>query len=268
MEQIGKTATESPSVVEVARLVSSLDLAAKVDLLTGCGYWTTNMEPTIGLRSIVLSDGPVGVRGQRWDDHGSATLPSPTAWAATWDEPLERWTDRDRATAIPLRRLLHDPAAGRGALPVHQRDTVTEVHTGPSQTGQLASAHADEDRKHPRRPQPMASVVTQKDRRLRRCPHALAAHDLPFQEARLSHALDRDPDLTDRQTGLRPGPVGRHRGRPENSRLRRLADLHPGPHRRPGRPQHRHRRGGPHILAYYGLRDGHIRALHPTKTAT
>jgi beta-glucosidase len=80
---------EGPRGVDaVERMVSSLDIVDQVDLLTGGGYWTTRPEPAIGLRSLVLSDGPVGVRGQRWDEHASVTLPSPTGWAATWDENL------------------------------------------------------------------------------------------------------------------------------------------------------------------------------------
>ncbi|HEX2103711.1 MAG TPA: glycoside hydrolase family 3 C-terminal domain-containing protein [Solirubrobacteraceae bacterium] len=38
---------------------------------------------------MVLSDGPAGVRGETWDERStSASLPSPTALAATWDEAL------------------------------------------------------------------------------------------------------------------------------------------------------------------------------------
>jgi len=38
---------------------------------------------------MVLSDGPAGVRGETWDERlTSASLPSPTALAATWDERL------------------------------------------------------------------------------------------------------------------------------------------------------------------------------------
>ena len=43
----------------------------------------------MGLRRLVLSDGPAGVRGERWDERDpSANVPSPTALAATWDEEL------------------------------------------------------------------------------------------------------------------------------------------------------------------------------------
>jgi len=70
-------------------LVARLDLERKVRLLTGASAWTTHDEPAVGLRAMVLSDGPAGVRGQVEDERStSANLPSPTALAATWDESL------------------------------------------------------------------------------------------------------------------------------------------------------------------------------------
>ena len=70
-------------------LVARLDLERKVRLLTGASAWTTHGEPAVGLRAMVLSDGPAGVRGQVDDERStSANLPSPTALAATWDESL------------------------------------------------------------------------------------------------------------------------------------------------------------------------------------
>ncbi|MCE6996623.1 glycoside hydrolase family 3 C-terminal domain-containing protein [Saccharothrix sp. S26] len=63
----------------------------KVRLLTGATGWRTHDEPDVGLRSIVVSDGPIGVRGQGWDERStSLALPSPTALAATWDVDLVR----------------------------------------------------------------------------------------------------------------------------------------------------------------------------------
>ena len=91
----------------VERLLASLDLEAKVRLLTGASFWTTHADERIGLRSMVLSDGPAGVRGRRWDERDPAVnLPSPTALAATWDEASSPawggcWPPRPAARAWP-----------------------------------------------------------------------------------------------------------------------------------------------------------------------
>ncbi|MEA2395574.1 MAG: beta-glucosidase [Solirubrobacteraceae bacterium] len=67
--------------------LAALDLERKVRLLTGADFWALHAEPAAGLRRLVTSDGPAGVRGERWDERDpSANVPSPTALAATWDE--------------------------------------------------------------------------------------------------------------------------------------------------------------------------------------
>ena len=69
--------------------VATLSLEQKVRLLTGADFWSLHPEPAVGLRRLVVSDGPAGVRGERWDERDtSANVPSPTALAATWDEAL------------------------------------------------------------------------------------------------------------------------------------------------------------------------------------
>ena len=66
--------------------VARLSLDQKVRLLTGADFWALYPEPGAGLRRIVTSDGPAGVRGETWDERDtSANIPSPTALAATWD---------------------------------------------------------------------------------------------------------------------------------------------------------------------------------------
>ena len=67
-------------------LLDRLSLVQQVRLLTGADFWALHAEPAIGLRRIVTSDGPAGVRGERWDERApSSNIPSPTSLAATWD---------------------------------------------------------------------------------------------------------------------------------------------------------------------------------------
>ncbi|MFJ4658854.1 beta-glucosidase [Nocardia sp. NPDC088792] len=71
---------------QLADLAGKLSLEQKVRLLSGASVWSLHEEPAIGLRPIVMSDGPSGVRGTAADDRDpSASLPSATAVAATWD---------------------------------------------------------------------------------------------------------------------------------------------------------------------------------------
>ena len=68
------------------RLTQRLTVEEKVSVLTGASAWATAPLPSIGLRSMVLSDGPSGVRGATWDERDpSICLPSATALSSTWD---------------------------------------------------------------------------------------------------------------------------------------------------------------------------------------
>ncbi|MBT2398796.1 beta-glucosidase [Streptomyces sp. ISL-100] len=79
----------------VEAALGKLGLDAKAKLLGGQDMWSLPALPEIGLRSLVMSDGPVGVRGVRWSaDDPSIALPSPTALAATWDPELARRAGR------------------------------------------------------------------------------------------------------------------------------------------------------------------------------
>ncbi|MET9853327.1 glycoside hydrolase family 3 C-terminal domain-containing protein [Streptomyces sp. NPDC006450] len=90
---------------DVELLLDKLDPEQRVRLLTGADTWRTRPEPDVGLREIVFSDGPAGVRGPGWDERfTSALLPSPTALGALWDE------DRVRR----LGELLGDEARRKG----------------------------------------------------------------------------------------------------------------------------------------------------------
>jgi beta-glucosidase len=80
---------EQEAAVETA--LGRLGLEAKVAILSGQDTWTLPALPEIGLASIVMSDGPVGLRGVTWSAADpSIALPSPTALAATWDSELAR----------------------------------------------------------------------------------------------------------------------------------------------------------------------------------
>ena len=92
---------------EESELVSRLSLEQKVRLLTGLDSWVLNGESAVGLRPMVLSDGPAGVRGTRFDSaNPSTSLPSPIGMGATWDEsagatdPAEWQRLRDEIDAI------------------------------------------------------------------------------------------------------------------------------------------------------------------------
>jgi beta-glucosidase len=73
----------------VERAIAQLDLETKVRILTGQNFWATYDVPKIGLRPIIVSDGPAGVKGGSAQGVETTTsLPSPTAIAASWDEAL------------------------------------------------------------------------------------------------------------------------------------------------------------------------------------
>ncbi|MET3426554.1 beta-glucosidase [Actinoplanes tereljensis] len=77
------------AMADVEHLLGELDLAEKVSLLAGQDFWSLPAIERIGLRSLVMSDGPIGVRGIGWaPDDPSVALPSPTALAAAWDPEL------------------------------------------------------------------------------------------------------------------------------------------------------------------------------------
>jgi len=71
---------------EITGRLAQLGLEQKIRLMTGADIWALHPIPEIGLRRLVTSDGPAGVRGETWDERSpSANVPSPTALAASWD---------------------------------------------------------------------------------------------------------------------------------------------------------------------------------------
>ncbi|MEV6843865.1 glycoside hydrolase family 3 C-terminal domain-containing protein [Actinoplanes sp. NPDC051411] len=80
---------------DVDDLLKQLTLEEKVSMLTGQDFWSLPAIDRIGLRSLVMSDGPIGVRGTGWaPDDPSIALPSPTALAAAWDRELAETAGR------------------------------------------------------------------------------------------------------------------------------------------------------------------------------
>ncbi|GAB3462524.1 glycoside hydrolase family 3 C-terminal domain-containing protein [Streptomonospora sediminis] len=79
----------------VEAALARLDLQGRIRLLSGATMWAIAPNPDIGLDRLVMSDGPVGVRGESWTpDDPAVQLPSPTALAATWDPGLVRTAGR------------------------------------------------------------------------------------------------------------------------------------------------------------------------------
>src|SRR5258708_14797364 len=108
-----------------AGLLARLTLEQKVHLLTGADSWALHAESAVGLRQLITSDGPAGVRGARFDpSNPSTSLPCPVAVAATWDVELVE----EIATALgrearskgvdvllaPTMNIIRTPLSGRG----------------------------------------------------------------------------------------------------------------------------------------------------------
>jgi beta-glucosidase len=76
---------------QIAEALAALTVEEKVRLLTGRDFWTTWPIEKIGLRRILVSDGPSGIRGETWDERDpSLNLPSATALASSWDPDIAR----------------------------------------------------------------------------------------------------------------------------------------------------------------------------------
>ena len=95
----------------IADALAALTLEEKVQLLTGRDFWSTWPVEKIGLRRILVSDGPSGVRGETWDERDpSLNLPSATALASSWDPDIAR--RYGAAAAVEARRKGVDVVLG------------------------------------------------------------------------------------------------------------------------------------------------------------
>src|SRR5215469_4067713 len=106
-------------------LPSWLTVQDKVLLLTGADSWRTQGAEALGLRPMITSDGPAGVRGVVLDErHPSSSLPCPSALGATWDADLvgevaaalgaEARSKGVDVLLAPTINLMRTPLGGRG----------------------------------------------------------------------------------------------------------------------------------------------------------
>jgi len=119
------------SPADAAAIVAGLDLAAKVKLLSGRGFWELESPPGSGLDRIVVSDGPHGLRCQVGSgDHlgvsgalPATCFPPAAALGSTWDVDLVREVggaigDEARSQGVsvvlgPGLNIKRHPAGGR-----------------------------------------------------------------------------------------------------------------------------------------------------------
>lgn len=103
--------TEDSTDARLKSLMAELTLAEKVQLLTGRDFWTTWPIEKIGLRRMLFSDGPTGVRGEVWDEREpSMNFPSAAAISSSWDPAI---ADRlGAASAVEARRKGVDVVLG------------------------------------------------------------------------------------------------------------------------------------------------------------
>jgi beta-glucosidase len=71
----------------ITRAIRELDLEGKVELLTGAAAFSLHGNEAIGLRPMIFSDGPTGVRGSEFVGGKKVALfPNATLLAQAWDE--------------------------------------------------------------------------------------------------------------------------------------------------------------------------------------
>ncbi|WP_066285269.1 beta-glucosidase family protein [Arthrobacter sp. B6] len=103
--------TDQSTDARLKALLAELTLEEKVRLLTGRDFWTTWPLEKIGLRRMLFSDGPTGVRGEVWDEREpSMNFPSAAAISSSWDPAI---ADRlGAASAVEARRKGVDVVLG------------------------------------------------------------------------------------------------------------------------------------------------------------
>jgi len=142
---VDNATTASSTNERIDALVDQLTTEEKVQLLTGRDFWTTWPIEKIGLRRILMSDGPSGVRGEVWDERDpSLNLPSATALSASWDRAIAK--RYGAAAAVEARRKGVDVVLGptinlhRSPLGGRHFEAFSE---DPVLTGDLAASYVE-----------------------------------------------------------------------------------------------------------------------------
>src|SRR3954463_14160553 len=128
---------------DLAALIKSLDVPAKVRLLTGASAFTLAAEPSIGLGEMRFSDGPTGVRGLKFmGGRVVALFPNATLLASAWDEQSAHEVGRllaEEAMAQQIHVVL-GPTINLHRTPLGGR--LFEAYSeDPLLTGKLAAAY-------------------------------------------------------------------------------------------------------------------------------
>ncbi|PZE64014.1 beta-glucosidase [Curtobacterium sp. MCBD17_021] len=144
------SAASDPLLERIDALLDRLTTEQKVQLLTGRDFWTTWPVEEIGLRRILMSDGPSGVRGEVWDERDpSLNLPSATALSASWDRAIAK--RYGGAAAVEARRKGVDVVLGptinlhRSPLGGRHFEAFSE---DPVLTAELAAAYVEGVQEH------------------------------------------------------------------------------------------------------------------------
>jgi beta-glucosidase len=103
--------------------LSSMTLDEKCLLVAGADLWHLPAIERLGIPALKVSDGPSGVRGERWTGRPSALFPCGSALGATWDPALVERVGaalgaeaRDRGVHVvlaPTVNLQRTPIGGR-----------------------------------------------------------------------------------------------------------------------------------------------------------
>ena len=155
---VATASTPIANTATAADLLAALTLEQKIGLLTGADNFSLAGHAPIGLRRLVMSDGPAGVRGTVMDPADrSSSLPAPIALAATWDPDLvERVAAQlgaeTRAKGVdvllaPTVNLVRTPFGGRG-FECFGEDPVLAARTAAAYVRGLQSAGVAATAKH------------------------------------------------------------------------------------------------------------------------